>query len=45
MTLDPKVQRIIEAGVTGSETLDDIFADWTKAWNDAQSELGIEVKY
>ena len=40
-----KVQRIIEAGVTGSETLDDIFADWTKAWNDAQSELGIEVKY
>ena len=40
-----KVQRIIEAGVTGSETLDDILDDWTKAWNDAQTELGIEVKY
>jgi len=40
-----KVQRIIEAAATGSETLDDIMADWTKAWNDAQKELGIEVKY
>lgn len=40
-----KVQRIIEAAATGSETLDDIMADWTSAWNDAQTELGIEVKY
>ena len=40
-----KVQRIVEAGATGSETLDDIMADWTSAWNDAQDELGVEVKY
>jgi len=40
-----KVQRIIEAAATGSETLDDIMADWTTAWNDAQDELGIEVLY
>lgn len=40
-----KVQRIVEAAATGSETYDDIMADWTKAWNDAQEELGIEVKY
>lgn len=40
-----KVQRIIEAAATGSETLDDIMADWTAAWNAAQEELGIEVKY
>lgn len=38
-----KVQRIVEAAATGSETLDDIMADWTKAWNDAQDYLGIEV--
>lgn len=38
-----KVQRIIEAAATGSETFDDIMADWTKAWNDAQAELGVEV--
>ena len=38
-----KVQRIVEAAATGSETYDDIMADWTKAWNDAQAELGVEV--
>ena len=38
-----KVQRIVEAAATGSETFDDIMADWTKAWNDAQAELGVEV--
>lgn len=38
-----KVQRIIEAAATGSETLDDILADWTKKWNDAQAELGISA--
>ncbi|MCR5507617.1 MAG: ABC transporter substrate-binding protein [Lachnospiraceae bacterium] len=36
-----KVQRIVEAAATGSETLDDIYADWTQKWNDAQEELGI----
>lgn len=38
-----KVQRIVEAAATGSETLDDIMADWTAAWNDAQDYLGIEA--
>ncbi len=38
-----KVQRIVEAAATGSETYDDIMADWTEAWNAAQKELGIEV--
>ena len=36
-----KVQRIVEAAATGSETFDDIMADWTAAWNDAQEYLGI----
>ncbi|MDE6433492.1 MAG: ABC transporter substrate-binding protein [Lachnospiraceae bacterium] len=38
-----KVQRIVEAAFTKSETFDDIMADWTKAWNDAQTALGVEV--
>ncbi|MCR5733391.1 MAG: extracellular solute-binding protein [Lachnospiraceae bacterium] len=40
-----KVQRIVEAGATGSESFDDIMADWNKKWQDAQEELGIEVLY
>ncbi|MBP5555854.1 MAG: carbohydrate ABC transporter substrate-binding protein [Lachnospiraceae bacterium] len=40
-----KVQRIVEAGATGSETFDEIMADWTEKWQEAQEELGIEVKY
>ena len=40
-----KVQRIVEAAATGSETFDDIMADWTEDWNDAQDYLDIEVKY
>lgn len=40
-----KVQRIVEAGATGSESFDDIMADWTAAWNDAQESCGIEVLY
>lgn len=40
-----KVQRIVEAAATGSESFDDIMADWTKAWNAAQEELEIEVLY
>ncbi len=40
-----KVQRIVEAAATGSETLDDIFVDWTQKWNDAQEELGVSVDY
>ncbi|MCR5595609.1 MAG: ABC transporter substrate-binding protein [Lachnospiraceae bacterium] len=40
-----KVQRIVEAAATGSETFDDIMADWNTAWQDAQEELGVEVLY
>ena len=40
-----KVQRIVEAAATGSESFDDIMADWTAAWNDAQEYLSIEVLY
>lgn len=40
---DSKVQRIVEAAATGSETFDDIMEDWTSAWNAAQDELGIAV--
>ena len=29
------VQRIVEAVITGSETLDDIIADWNTRWNNA----------
>ena len=40
-----KVQSIIEEAATNGASLDDILADWTKAWNDAQAELGISVDY
>ncbi|MCR5419389.1 MAG: ABC transporter substrate-binding protein [Lachnospiraceae bacterium] len=40
-----KVQRIVEAAATGSESLDDIYADWTQVWNDAQEELEVSVDY
>ena len=40
-----KVQRIVEAGVTGAESFDDIMEDWNEKWQDAQEELGIEVLY
>ncbi len=40
-----KVQRIVEAAATGSETFDDILVDWTQKWNDAQEELGVSVDY
>mgnify|MGYP003290701787 CR=1 FL=1 len=38
-----KVQRIVEAAATGSESFDDIMADWKAAWNDAQAYLEIEA--
>ncbi len=42
---DIKVQRIVEAAATGAKNYDDIMAEWTQAWNDAQDELEIEVLY
>lgn len=38
-----KVQYIIEAASTGSESFDDIMQSWSDAWSDAQEELGITV--
>ena len=29
------VMRVVEAGITGDETLDDIVADWNAAWDAA----------
>lgn len=42
---DAKVQAIVEAAATGSQSFDDIMADWTAKWNAAQEELGVEVSY
>lgn len=41
---DLKVQKIVEEASNGG-SFDDIMADWTEKWNDAQESLGIEVKY
>lgn len=38
-----KVQSIVEAAATGSQSYDDIMQNWTMVWNAAQEELGIEV--
>ncbi|MBQ3789461.1 MAG: carbohydrate ABC transporter substrate-binding protein [Lachnospiraceae bacterium] len=40
-----KVQEIVECGATGSKSFDDIMNSWNEKWQDAQEELGIEVKY
>ncbi len=42
---DAKVQRIVEAAFTGAESFDDIMAEWTQAWNDAQEACGVEILY
>lgn len=39
---DARVQKIVEAAAAGTP-YDDLVAEWTQAWNDAQSTLGIEV--
>ncbi len=40
-----KVQRIVEEAATGGDSLDDIYAEWTQKWNDAQEELGVSVDF
>ncbi len=42
---DAKVQAIVEAAFTGTQTYDEIMADWTTAWNAAQESLGVEILY
>lgn len=41
---DLKVQRIVEIAANGG-SFDELMAEWTEAWNNAQSSLGVEVKY
>lgn len=41
---DSKVQAIVEAASEGG-SYDDIMAEWTQKWNDAQDSLGVEVNY
>lgn len=38
-----RLQRVIEAAATGSESYDDIVADWNQKWADAQEAEGVEV--
>ena len=40
-----KVQKIVEAGATGSQDFASIMDEWNQKWSDAQEELGIEVLY
>lgn len=42
---DSKIQKIVEAAATGSETFDEIMQDWTERWNAAQEACDIEVTY
>ena len=41
---DSKVKKIVEDAAAGV-SYDDIMAEWTKTWNDAQESLGVEVTY
>ncbi|MDE7478344.1 MAG: extracellular solute-binding protein, partial [Lachnospiraceae bacterium] len=41
---DSKVMAIVEAAAQGG-SYDDIMAEWTQKWNDAQSALGVDVLY
>ena len=34
---------ILEAALTGSQTLDEIMADWNAKWSAAQETLGVDV--
>jgi ABC-type glycerol-3-phosphate transport system substrate-binding protein len=40
-----KVMKIIENADTGAKSFDDLMGEWNKAWSDAQTALGVEVKY
>lgn len=41
---DTHVQRIVEAAMDKSETLNDIVNDWNQKWSDAQQKLNVQVK-
>ena len=39
-----KVQRIVEAAFNGTETYDEIIADWNQRWTDAQNANNVEIQ-
>jgi ABC-type glycerol-3-phosphate transport system substrate-binding protein len=41
---DRKVQEIIEHAFNQTKTFDEIMADWTTSWNDAQETLGVTAE-
>ena len=41
---DAKVMAVVERAAAG-DSYDDIMAEWTQKWNDAQSALGVDVTY
>lgn len=41
---DSRVMAIVEAAAQGG-SYDDLVAEWTQKWNDAQSALGVDVTY
>lgn len=42
---DAKVQSLVEHGANGDMTFDEIMADWTAKWNEAQEANDIEILY
>ena len=40
-----KVQQIIEHASNGTKSFDAIMDEWNKAWSDAQTSEGVEIKY
>jgi len=40
---DSKIQRIVECASDGSQSFDDIMAEWNEAWTNAQESAGVEV--
>ena len=38
------VQRVVEAAMDQSETMNDIVADWNAKWSAAQEDLNVQVK-
>jgi len=42
---DKKIQDIITNAFNDTKSFDDIMAEWTSKWNDAQEELNIKVLY
>ena len=44
-TVNDPDSAILEAALTGSQTLDEIMDEWNQKWTAAQESLGVEIKY